>query len=80
MLQRSEKYAELKSVKVLEQAQHQANDILSKEFNRLQALSKVNPNIRTDEIAHFEKQLSMLTEVIDAANLRLDAVRVIVAT
>ncbi len=80
MLQRSEKYAELKSAKVLQQAQHLAIEILSTEINRLKALSKVNSNIRADEIKHFEKQLSMLTALIDAANLRLDAVRVIVAT
>lgn len=44
------------------------------------ALSKVNPNIRGEEIAYFEKQLAALTDVIDAANIRLDAIRVIVAT
>ncbi len=80
MLQRSEKYGELKSAKVLQYAHEYATDVLSKEINRLKALSKVNPNIRADEIQYFEKQLSMLTEVINAANLRLDAVRVIVAT
>ena len=80
MLQRSEKFADLKAAKVLQSAQQNATEVLSKEINRLKALSKVNPNIRKDEIAYFEKQLSMLTEVIDAANLRLDAVRVIVAT
>lgn len=80
MLQRSEKYAELKSTRLLEQAQQQASDILTREINRLNALSKVNPNIRAEEISYFEKQLSMLTEVIDAANIRLDAVRIIVAT
>ena len=80
MLQRSEKFAELKSAKLLELAQENASNILTIEINRLKALSKVNPNIRTEEIQYFEKQLSMLTEVIDAANIRLDAVRVIVAT
>lgn len=80
MLQRSEKYAELKSEKLLQLARKNASDILSTEINRLKALSKVNPNIRTDEINYFEKQLERLTNVIDAANLRLDAVRVIVAT
>ena len=80
MLQRSEKYGELKSVKVLDLAQQRATETLSIEINRLKALSKVNPNIRADEVHHFEKQLSMLTDVIDGANLRLDAVRVIVAT
>jgi len=80
MLQRSEKFAELKSEKLLEQAQQQATEILEKEINRLIALSKVNSNIRTEEILHFENQLSALKGVIDAANIRLDAVRVIVAT
>ena len=80
MLQRSEKFAELKSAKVLQQAQQHASETLSIEINRLKALSKVNPNIRADEINYFEKQLSMLTDVIDGANIRLDAVRVIVAT
>jgi len=80
MLQRSEKFADLKSAKLLELAQENASNILTIEINRLKALSKVNPNIRKDEILYFEKQLSMLTEVIDAANIRLDAVRVIVAT
>ncbi len=80
MLQRSEKFAELKSVKILDQAQQHASETLSKEINRLKALSKVNPNIRENEIHYFEKQLSSLTELIDGANIRLDAVRVLVAT
>jgi ATP-dependent helicase HepA len=80
MLQRSEKFAELKSAKVLQQAQQRATETLSTEINRLKALSNVNPNIRADEINYFERQLSMLTDVIDGANIRLDAVRVIVAT
>ncbi len=80
MLQRSEKFAELKSAKLLEHAQQQASETLDKEINRLIALSKVNPNIRADEIQYFEKQLSTLTDVIEAANIRLDAIRVIVAT
>lgn len=80
MLQRSEKFAQLKSKKILQQAHTNATETLTKEINRLTALSKVNPNIRADEINYFKKQLSLLTGVIDGANLRLDAVRVIVAT
>lgn len=79
MLQRSEKYAELKSVKILQQAQQHAEETLTREVNRLKALSSINPNIREEEINYFEKHLSMLTEVIESANIRLDAVRVIVA-
>lgn len=80
MLQRCEKYAELKSTRVLELAQQRASDMLTKEINRLNALSKVNPNIRADEIAYFDKQLASLNALIESANLRLDAVRVIVVT
>ncbi|RKZ99274.1 MAG: RNA polymerase-associated protein RapA [Gammaproteobacteria bacterium] len=80
MLQRSEKFAELKSAKLLQQAHQHATETLSIEINRLKALSKVNPSIRAEEIEHFENHLSMLTGVIDGANIRLDAVRVIVAT
>jgi len=80
MLQRSEKFGELKSVKVLAHAQQTASETLTKEINRLKALSKVNPNIRKEEVSYFEQQLSRLTDVIESANLRLDAVRVIVAT
>ena len=80
MLARSEKYGALKSEKILQHAQQLATESLKIEINRLKALSKVNPNIRKAEIGYFEKQLYRLTEVIDSANLRLDAVRVIVAT
>jgi ATP-dependent helicase HepA len=80
MLARCEKYGELKSARILEHAQQRASETLTIEINRLKALSKVNPNIRKDEISYFETQLSRLTDVIDSANLRLDAVRVILAT
>lgn len=80
MLKRSEKYGELKSTKVLKHAHEQASNTLTNEINRLKALSKVNKNIRRDEVQYFEKQLSALTEAIGSASLRLDAIRVIVAT
>jgi ATP-dependent helicase HepA len=79
MLQRSEKYAELKADKILAIAHKKSEEILQIEINRLNALSKVNPNIRADEINYFERQLSRLNELIDSANIRLDAIRVIVA-
>jgi len=80
MLTRSEKFGELKSARLLTQAHQCATETLTIEINRLKALSKVNPNIRKEEISYFENQLSRLTEVIDSANLRLDAVRVILVT
>ena len=80
MLQRSEKIAQLKADKVLALAHKKSEEILTIEINRLKALSKVNPNIRADEVSYFEKQLSMLNDLINSANIRLDAIRIIVAT
>jgi ATP-dependent helicase HepA len=64
----------LKNAHTLEKA------TLSTEINRLKALRPVNPNVREDEIAFFEQQLAALNTLIDASQLRLDALRVIVVT
>jgi len=80
MLERCEQTAQLKVTSVLEQAHQQSSDALLKEVNRLKALSKVNPTVRASEIEFFENQLKALTKVLDSASLRLDALRVVVAT
>ena len=46
----------------------------------LRALQKINPNVRDEEIVFFEQQLATLSRVLESAALRLDALRVIVAT
>ncbi len=79
MLKRGEIYANARAKQVLELAHTESNETITKEINRLEALSKVNPNIRNDEIAFFEGQLASLNRVLESANLRLDAIRVIVA-
>ncbi len=80
MLERCDKTAQQQVVTVLEQAHQDSNETLLREVNRLKALSKVNPNVRDSEIEFFENQLTALTKVLDSANLRLDSLRVIVAT
>jgi ATP-dependent helicase HepA len=54
--------------------------ILTREINRLEALQQVDPNARDEEVAYFQQQLQALSQLIDATRLRLDALRVIVAT
>ncbi|MBT4076283.1 MAG: hypothetical protein HOE78_06835, partial [Gammaproteobacteria bacterium] len=49
------------------------------EINRLVALQSINPNVRDEEIEFFENQLKLVSEQIDVANIRLDAIRVLVA-
>jgi len=79
MLKRCEVYANAQVKQILRQANADSNEIISNEINRLKSLSKVNPNIREDEIVFFEQQLASLKRVLNSANLRLDALRVVVA-
>jgi ATP-dependent helicase HepA len=50
------------------------------EIGRLKSLSELNKNIRPEEIEFFEQQKSQLNDIYARANLRLEAVRIIVAT
>lgn len=63
----------------LQQAHQLADDFLQNEVNRLIALQTINPNVRDEEIRFFEDHLLRVHEQISAANIRLDATRVIVA-
>ena len=48
------------------------------EIRRLEALKKVNPAIREDEIDYFRNQLDAAREAIGRASLALEGIRVIV--
>ncbi len=63
----------------LQEAHQLAADLLQGEVNRLIALQSINPNVRDDEIDFFKNQLNIVDQQIDAANIRLDAIRVLVA-
>ena len=53
---------------------------MDNELGRLQALQKINPNVRDEELRFIEKQTAELTTHINNAQLKLDAVRFIVVT
>ena len=78
LLDRCEKQAQQQAPAIFNTAHKQAEDILMREFNRLKALQRVNPNVRDTEIEFFQQQLEALNQLIDATRLRLDALRVIV--
>lgn len=63
----------------LAQAQRAAQQALNKEIERLLALQTINPNVRDEEVDFFRQQLQLVEQQIAQANLRLDAVRVLVA-
>ena len=52
---------------------------MDQELNRLKALRKVNNSIRLEEIEYLQETTEMLLEAIENAEVRMDALRVIVA-
>ena len=79
LLAAAEKKVALLLSERLQQAQQLATELLQKEIDRLIALQTINPNVRDEEIDYFKDQLTQTREQIDAANIRLDAIRVLVA-
>ncbi len=78
MIRHAKQLAEQQASTILDRSHNKANQSISNEINRLKELSKVNSNIRPEEIHYFENQLASLDNVIDHARVRLDALRVIV--
>lgn len=64
---------------IMVQAHRQTKRLLTAEIERLRALQKINPSVREEEIQFFEQELEKLTQAINSAQLRLDALRIIIA-
>ena len=75
-----EKLANAQTPEILAEAYEQTKQSLTTEINRLKALALVNPNVREEEIRHYEFQWGALKKSLGEAGLRLDALRVILAT
>ena len=80
MVSRSESLAQMEVPSMVAHARKQIQEMFTQEIERLQALHKVNPNVRMEEIEFLQQQLEGLLHAIDSTHLRLDALRVIVAT
>ena len=80
LLTASEQAATMQAPQLIAQAEARIQQTFIPEIERLKALQQVNPNVRDEEIQFFEQQLQQLTQALKSSNLRLDAVRVIVAT
>ncbi len=66
--------------KIIEDALQKMMDNQDMEINRLQALSKVNTSIRADEIEYMKTNRDQLKQYMQSASLKLDAIRVVLAT
>ena len=80
MLENAELVADTRVPQLIEAARASGQELLGHEIERLVALQQVNPGVRDDEIDFFRDQLAHFEAALEHARLRLDAVRVIVAT
>lgn len=80
LIEKSEQLAHEQAPDYLQKATEKTQQTLLTEAHRLKALQLVNPNVRQEEIEFFEQQHKTLASVIETAQLRLDALRVIVTT
>ena len=78
MLVRAEALAANKANALIENARVKASEDLNAELFRLQALARVNKNIRADEITQLQENREETLKWLSTAGFRLDSVRVIV--
>lgn len=65
---------------IVAQAQQQMQLALSADIERLEALRKVNPLVRQEEVEHLCEQRQQLAEYLQKARLKLDAIRIIIVS
>ncbi|MBK8958474.1 MAG: RNA polymerase-associated protein RapA [Proteobacteria bacterium] len=73
-------FAEVQQEQLVGVALEAMNAQLEAETARMQRLAKVNPNIRAEEVSVLEDTREQLARYLKGAQLKLDAVRVVVAT
>jgi ATP-dependent helicase HepA len=80
LLNVAEKNAKAQMQVLVDEATGAMLESLSNEIKRLVRLKKVNPTIRTEEIEHLKDITMLAHENIQAAQLRLDAVRFVITS
>ncbi|KGP63452.1 ATP-dependent helicase [Legionella norrlandica] len=78
ILKQTHEVAEAQMRLLVEDAKSKMELTISQEINRLEALQKLNPAIRDEEIQFFKKQISESTHFINACTLKLQAIRVVI--
>ena len=73
------KIAQMKFAPIKTEALNSMSSHLGNEVSRLKALAEVNPNVRPEEVEFLEHRLRLLTSAIESSQIRLEAVRLIIA-
>ena len=77
---RASELCEIQHRRNVADAQSRVESEVVAEIERLRQLSRVNPNIRAEEVTAFEEDRDRYRHFLSIAQLKLDAVRVAVAT
>lgn len=77
LLRQAEAHAQAQAPALIARARQRMNAELGRELTRLAALQRVNPNVRPEELAALAAQQTDLDTHLQAARLRLDAIRLI---
>ena len=80
MVAEAEELADKQQPAILQAAQENIQHIMGTEVDRMTALAEINPNIRLEEIAALAERQEQLQAYLETLQLKLDAIRVIVAT
>ena len=75
-----EQRAATRLAEIIESAVERERTVDGEELRRLRALAKTNPNIRDEEIQHFETNRLALQAHLSRTQLKLDALRVAITT
>ncbi len=78
MLKQCQKRANIRQKAMIEKGLNEMREIYNVEIERLLALKRVNPNIRSEEIQAWQLEQKELETSLSSARLRLDAVRCII--
>ena len=73
-------FCEVKQERIVHEALRRAEETFTAEISRMQQLAKVNPNLRAEEITDCEQERDACLRYLASAQLKLDAVRVCIAT
>ena len=78
ILDQSNQAAEKQMREMMDHAYSEMKKSISHEVSRLEALQKINPTIRDEEIMFFKKQMADSEHFINSATLKLQALRVVI--
>jgi ATP-dependent helicase HepA len=80
LLDGSKKIATLRLQDVQAQAKSSLASKMNEEIQRLTILKQNNPNIRDEDIQELQNHLQEMTQLLDKASIKLDAVRLVVVS